>query len=108
MAQTMTCEHCRKAVPVSDVRYVLKGKDSRVALCTSCRTKYKPEADKGAKAVPAKSNKVPYMCVRCHYKFKYNPKSEGALRCPFCGHDDKLMKNTAPDAETLLRTIHDD
>ncbi|MFH0978379.1 MAG: hypothetical protein V1837_03695 [Candidatus Woesearchaeota archaeon] len=104
--QLVTCDHCRKGIPLSEIKYVLKGKDQTVPLCAACRSKYKTPVEK--KSVEPKSDKVPYFCIRCKYKFRYNPKSGTALRCPFCGREDKVIEDKVPDADTLIRTLHDE
>lgn len=105
--QEMTCDHCRKAVPVSDIKYLPKGKDGMIALCSSCRQKYKDPAKKPGKE-DIKPDKKPYFCIQCKYHFRFNPKSGVNLRCPFCGRADKVIEDKVPDADTLIRTLHDE
>jgi len=104
--QEMTCDHCRKAVAVSEIKYLPKGKDGMVALCPSCRTKFKATAEK--KPAELKPAKKPYFCIRCKYHFKFDPRSAANLRCPFCGREDKVIEDKVPDADTLIRTLHDE
>jgi DNA-directed RNA polymerase subunit RPC12/RpoP len=96
----MTCDSCRKAVPISDLKYMLKG-DSKMVLCSACRSKQKMKDEKKG----TMQDKKPYFCVRCKYKFKYKPSSQTVLRCPYCGKGDKIIEDIAPDADKLLKEM---
>ncbi len=99
------CERCRKFVSISDIKYLPKGDNSRMALCKSCLKTFNPKDDK-KKIIPKSSGfsgGKNYFCSRCKYKFKYNPQSDAALRCPFCGKSDKMLEDKQIDAESLLR-----
>jgi DNA-directed RNA polymerase subunit RPC12/RpoP len=99
----MTCEMCRKAMPISDIKYMPKG-DSKVALCSKCRAKVKSKTEKKESASDLPGKKA-YFCVRCRYKFKYRPGTHTLLRCPYCGKSDKIIEDIAPDADKLLRDV---
>lgn len=99
------CERCRKFVSVSDIRYLPKGNNARMALCKNCLKTFKPNDDK-KKIMPKLSGTSAskgYTCSRCKYKFKYNPEGNAALRCPFCGKSDKVLEDKQIDAESLLK-----
>lgn len=114
----ITCEGCRKTVSVSDIRYVLKGKENRMALCSECRARadvsnlVKKESEKTTfkKPIPAVS-KTPadgrkiFICERCKYKFKFDMKSPSGLKCPYCGKSDKLIQDNATSATNLLSEV---
>jgi DNA-directed RNA polymerase subunit RPC12/RpoP len=107
----MTCGACKKAVLMSDIRYVQKG-DKVVAMCTPCREKNKiqeaAERKSAGKAAPKSADRQSYFCVRCKYKFKYSPTATTILRCPYCGRSDKIIENIAPDVDTLLKDMGGD
>lgn len=103
----LLCERCRKSVPVSDIKYMLKGKDSSIALCSICRSKAKKEMEKveSVKKADEEEKQAPsnrYVCVRCNYKFYYTPSPRKAFRCPFCSKDDKIVKDEV-DLRSLIR-----
>jgi Trm5-related predicted tRNA methylase len=101
--RTMLCEKCRNFFPIAEIKYMVniaKGKDEKIALCTSCRAKHKLEIPKAKKADP---QKTPYFCVRCRYKFKHSPHGETNLKCPFCGKDDKIILDKAPSTERMIK-----
>jgi len=99
------CERCRKFVPVTDIKYLPKGDNARMALCIKCLKTFNPAEEKkrtSAKATGVASGKD-YFCGRCRYKFKYNSQSNANLRCPFCGKNDKVIENKQIDANSLLK-----
>jgi len=100
------CERCRKFVPVSEIKYLPKGDNARMALCKSCLKTFNPADAK--KKVPAKATSVAagksYFCGRCRYKFKFNPVGNAALRCPYCSKSDKVIEDKDIDAESILRS----
>ncbi|MFH1511428.1 MAG: hypothetical protein ABIF10_07080 [Candidatus Woesearchaeota archaeon] len=94
----MTCESCKKTVPISDVKYIMRG-EKRQAMCKNCREKMKEaKQDKS-------QQRRPYFCVRCKYKFKHKPTNQALLKCPYCGKGDKVIENIAPSADRLLKEI---
>lgn len=93
------CDRCRKFVPLSDIKYIPKGKDQKIMLCSACRAKGDVASEKSAKK---EDNKKIYICYRCNYKFKADPKAK-ALRCPYCGKDDKLEEYKFSSAESLIK-----
>lgn len=114
----ITCEGCRKTVLVSDVRYVLKGKEGRMALCSACRERTdvsnmaKKESEKTTFKKPtptitkvSSDGRQIFICERCKYKFKFDMKSPSSLKCPFCGKSDKLVKENATSASNLLSEV---
>ncbi|MFH1505593.1 MAG: hypothetical protein ABIE94_01235 [archaeon] len=51
--------------------------------------------------------KETYMCTRCNYKFKFNPKSNHVLMCPYCSKSDKVIKPKTQTADRLLKNSDD-
>jgi len=105
-AKTIPCERCKRSVPASSIRYMPKGRDSKIALCEDCRLKAKDEPVKEKAAVKEQAKQEPapqtsYICVRCKYKFRYEPNPRKALRCPYCGKDD----NVVPDRFSLKKMM---
>lgn len=89
----MLCDKCRRPTSITDVKYVAKGDGTRLALCSKCRNKVvesqiKANPEKSAKT----SEKVPYVCGKCGYRFRFDPNSQAQLRCPYCGRPDKLQQ----------------
>lgn len=97
MSGGLICEGCKKTVPVTELKYVLK-KDKRIALCTECRNKTE-EAIKTSPILQRKvekqkeelSSKNMYFCKRCSYKFKFSEAPGTRLMCPYCGKDDRIV-----------------
>jgi len=90
----IACSRCRKIVPISDIKYVLTGKDMKLELCSECRGEKAKPATHGIKVIkstPTDSKKISYLCARCKYKFKADPKAV-SLKCPYCGKSDKVME----------------
>ncbi len=103
-AKQMVCDGCRKIMPVSDMKYVERRKDSVMALCSSCRgiiTKDKKK-DIVAPKVQEEPKEV-YLCRQCRYKFRYDPKSQGKLRCPYCNSSYDVVKYKLMSADNLLK-----
>lgn len=95
----MVCDRCREFVPISEIRYQLK-ENSRIALCPNCREK----ADTVNPKPRIKSeDKKPYFCERCKYKFRFDPKKGRALKCPYCGKEDKVTEDKISNAEDLIK-----
>lgn len=93
--KTKMCDGCRVSVPIAELRYMPKEKDSTILLCSSCRAKIKKDDKKEAKE-EKKMQPLPeldYICIRCNYKFKHSPSSIKDLRCPYCSKSDKIMKD---------------
>jgi hypothetical protein len=104
------CERCRKFVPVSDIKFLPKGDNARISLCTSCLKAFKSEDEKKKKVVAKSasfSSGKTYFCGRCRYKFKLNLAGDATLRCPYCGKSDKMFEDKAIDADSLLRQADD-
>lgn len=114
------CDGCRKMVPVSEIKYTQKGKDSIVALCSTCRgTKVEvvrdifkdlkelkeKEAQKRAPVKVGETQKEVYFCGQCRYKFRYDPKSQSGLKCPYCGSSINVVKHDFVSAEALLKEV---
>jgi len=98
--KTITCEKCRSTVPVSEVKYVPKGKDKQVILCKCCIANLGKEEEK--KVVEEKAKMVDYLCIRCNYSFKFDPKAKRALLCPYCGLGDKITEKKKIDVNKML------
>ncbi|MBI2665622.1 hypothetical protein HYX12_03310 [Candidatus Woesearchaeota archaeon] len=108
----MICDNCRKAVPWSDIKYLPKGRDSRTALCTNCRSKHAPEAGQKKVVNKVETKRAPvatasreqqFFCARCRYKFKFEPDGVTRLRCPYCGNADKVVTMTIGTADKMLK-----
>lgn len=97
----MICDRCRKAVPIKDIRYLPKGKDARIALCSECRSKGFVSDEKEKKVT---DKKLKYFCSRCRYKFKFDPTGVSNIKCPYCGKDDKIIEDKVPPADELLKS----
>ena len=93
------CDRCKKSVPVSDIRFVPKGKDSKTALCTACRVRSEL-SKKESPDIP----KIHFMCARCNYRFNYNPLGRTNLKCPYCGKSDKIEEYRESSAAELLNS----
>ena len=96
------CDRCRKSVPVSDVRYVLKGKDSKMTLCSECRAKIEG-AGKTSNLSKDSPQKQVYICSRCDYKFTLGPKGDIKSTCPYCGKSDSIKKCNVFSAQSLIQ-----
>lgn len=92
----ITCYRCRRPTPFDDIKYILRG-EYKVALCDRCRE----QSEAQQKSAPARkassrhevtpqSKRIPYMCSRCNYKFRFDAQGQAPLRCPYCGKPDKL------------------
>jgi DNA-directed RNA polymerase subunit RPC12/RpoP len=101
------CEMCRKFVSVTEIKYLPKGDNSRMALCTSCLKIFNTGKDdkkkKTAQSASMSGGKT-YFCGRCRYKFKFNLAGNAELRCPYCGKKDKILENKDIDADSIIRT----
>lgn len=97
------CERCKQFFPYSLIKYMPKGNDARIALCESCRAKFKTDSKIGGSKSGSSSSKKPYFCARCRYKFKFDHSGLTNLKCPYCGKDDKIIKDDVPNTERLLR-----
>jgi DNA-directed RNA polymerase subunit RPC12/RpoP len=106
----MICDRCHQAVPLSDVKYLPKGNDSKMALCSACRAQSLPEASQiksskaGTAKTPPKDTRPAYFCGRCRYKFKYSADGVTNLKCPYCGKSDKIVEYKVGSAEMLIKT----
>lgn len=118
-SQKAVCEMCKKLVPVSSIKFVLKGKDSTMPACSQCRSamqskplrkineeiadEKKQSMQQGREEKRNPSSKPAYYCERCRYKFGYDPKGRTDLMCPFCGKADKIVLHKIPATEDLLK-----
>ena len=57
----MICDRCRNAVPIADIRFMPKGKDSKTSLCSACRAE--SGVEEKATVVQKQSKKKPYFCA---------------------------------------------
>ncbi|MBM3199666.1 hypothetical protein FJZ53_01925 [Candidatus Woesearchaeota archaeon] len=114
------CEQCRKQVLISDIKYVAKGKDSAIALCSECRSSkenmaksapgkpnFKPEPKKVAFVSPDTKKKV-YFCSICKYKFKVDVSKKSKIVCPFCGRTNGIEEHEVQSADELVQKADSD
>lgn len=101
----MICDRCRASVPISEMQYLPKGKDSMTALCPQCR-KASGMLD-AKKAAQAKTNKQPFFCARCKYHFEFDVTGVTNFICPYCGKGDKVTSNKIGSADELLHSLND-
>lgn len=106
-SRKMICDRCRKAVLISDVKYIPKGKDSRQALCSECRAITLSSVDR-KEDKKLEERKRGYFCGRCKYKFKFDPTCSTNLKCPYCGKRDKVEETRVPPTDKLLKIVKDD
>jgi hypothetical protein len=104
---TMMCELCKKGVPTSDIQYIMRGPKGRMALCSSCRVRAQgatppPAAQPKRVVKKVASDKQPFFCTNCRYKFKSDP-SYGMPKCPYCGRNTKVTPVKETSAEELLK-----
>lgn len=99
----MICGGCRKSTPYTDIRYVMRGKETPVALCIACRgmRNVKPSSIKEAPQAP---ERVPYICDRCKYSFRFKADGTYNLKCPYCGKSDKIRRKTVISADDIIKS----
>ena len=101
----MICDKCRKAVPMLDIKYLPKGEDKKTQLCSSCRQKIAEDMDKSTSKLKnsvKSAKRVTYTCLRCKYKFSFDPENTTAFKCPYCGKSDKSFENKPESAEKMI------
>lgn len=102
MTVTYPCKRCKITVPFKEVHYANNGRDMLCKACYDLTVKkqlVKEKPQEIPKTVSGKPLKEKYLCVKCRYNFTY-AKSEAALRCPLCGHEEVLKDDYT--AEKLL------
>lgn len=99
----MICDRCRRAVPIADVKFLPKGKDSKITLCSMCRDRN--ATDEKEATVQKASQRKPYFCARCRYKFQFSPTRITDIKCPYCGGGDKIIEAEVKSSEALLKSI---
>ena len=103
------CDACRKLVPLTDVKYVLKAHRSfPILVCSACRSdKAIDDSKREVKRKEIKGvdnpQKAVYVCYSCKYRFKHNPQAVADPKCPMCGKVEHVSKYTRVLAEDLLR-----
>ena len=118
-AKKAVCEMCKRLVPVSSIKFVMKGKDSTMPACSQCRSAMtgktprkipeeiadgkRQSVQQGREEKRIPSSKPVHYCERCRYKFGYDPKGRTDLMCPFCGKADKIVLHKIPGTDELLR-----
>jgi protein-arginine kinase activator protein McsA len=102
----MICDRCHKAVPLADVKYLPKGNNSKMALCSACRQQTLPESSigKSSGSKPAREKRPEYFCGRCRFKFKYKGDAMTNFKCPYCGKADKVVEYKANSADDLVQS----
>ena len=89
-SRTMTCDRCRKAVSLDNIKYLPRG-GSKAALCSECRAKGDiKDWAKSTAEKKAEDYKDPFFCERCRYKFKFDSAGVTNLKCPYCGKSDQV------------------
>lgn len=96
------CDLCKKSVPSLEIRYVPRGKDGAVMLCNDCREKKGQDVKLQRPSDRPAPQKKSFMCHRCKYKFRFDPKGVSNLMCPYCGETQKITDAVSPSAEELL------
>lgn len=107
MTQKATCELCRKPTNLSDVRYIPKGKDSKMLICSLCLEKRTNIESRLPYSTANRSKKQEFFCKRCKYNFRHDTKSLGYLKCPYCGRDDQVIEKKQRTAAEILNSIDD-
>lgn len=100
----MICDHCRKAVPISEIKYLPQGREGRVALCNACRSDRTIARQAANVKEQAGPQKMKFVCTRCSYKFEFSPTRLSRPRCPYCGGWDKVHSCDKLDADSIVRT----
>jgi protein-arginine kinase activator protein McsA len=101
------CERCRKFVPLSHIKYVAKGNESKMALCNKCLKAFSVSPSQIRKDSLASKPESRFVCERCSYTFTMKDSSSANLRCPYCGRDDKIVDANTKSAGHLLRMSED-
>jgi protein-arginine kinase activator protein McsA len=97
--RAVLCQKCLKHVPISEIKSIPKGDGRKMNLCKDCMDKAKIMEKRETRV----SNKAPYFCLRCRYKFKFDPRSQAQLKCPYCGRSDQITE----DNVGLVREVDD-
>ncbi len=101
----LTCRGCGTQTPLKELSYTANKKD---LFCATCIKTKAPLPKVNQKAPKRKtSNKMPYTCKRCNYKFNVKNNSPHSLRCPYCGRDDYLQKNNEFTTSRILREVRE-
>jgi protein-arginine kinase activator protein McsA len=96
------CERCRKFAPIDMVKYVAKGNEAKMALCTKCLKNFNPPGTQIKKASEQGELKS-YTCEKCKYNFKFNTAKNAQLRCPYCGRADRIVDASTRSAGAILK-----
>lgn len=99
------CEKCRQFFPFTEIQYLKKGDDAKIALCTKCRARSQQEDSVKKKVKDENAGKTPYFCTRCRYKFTFGDKGVTNRKCPFCGKGDKLIIDKIEDINKLIDEV---
>jgi len=99
ISSTRTCEQCKAAIPLANVRLVSKNQDRTSLLCPQCAGKFKQrislaEGKSKIEALPP-AEYVGYKCTRCNYSFRVDAIKAGLthkLLCPYCGKSERLVQ----------------
>ena len=86
----MVCDRCHRSAPISEMRFVPKGNDAKLTLCSGCRKEHVSEQKEMLDKKAVDSSKKNYFCGRCRYKFQFNPTGVTNMKCPYCGKPDKV------------------
>ncbi len=97
--KSRTCEKCKTAVPLDQVRLYPKPSGGNLLLCNTCLNATKK--NQREPSIPTKTAKLPaadhvaFQCGRCKYQFRVDENKANVtynLHCPYCGKSDKLTR----------------
>ncbi|MBM3200472.1 hypothetical protein FJZ53_06040 [Candidatus Woesearchaeota archaeon] len=100
--KTRECDRCRKTVPVSQLKYIMKGKDNLIAVCEECRINASKPGATDIKSGKKAPDKRVYFCAKCRYKFKFDPASGNKLICPYCGNPNYVAEYEVLTSQKLV------
>lgn len=102
--KTLLCGKCSKAVPLSQIRYVMRSKGLPVPMCGSCRDEGTLNR-KTSVVKPREEIRKMFMCTSCGYKFNFNTLSSSGPKCPLCGKRHYVEEYRDNFADDLVRSL---
>ncbi len=100
--KTRTCEKCKGAIPLDQIRLYPKNKDTNILVCEPCSRELNKNIKEKSPSISSKTkpllppNYTTLSCSRCDYQFRIDENKAGVtynLKCPYCGKSDKLKRN---------------